>query len=92
MRMRMRYGVDAKREILFNELAKYMKNKDYVGAMGDILPSIRNKIYCWLYRCYNLSYLLLSFTKYKYTVYTGMYFHQNTSYQTQSFTYNTTQW
>ena len=40
-------GVDAKREILFNELAKYMKNKDYVGAMGDILPSIRNKIYCW---------------------------------------------
>ena len=45
-----------------------------------------------LYRCYNLSYLLLSFTKYKYTVYTGMYFHQNTSYQTQSFTYHTTQW
>ena len=42
---------------------------------------------------YNLSYLLLSFTKYKYTVYTGMYFHQNTSYQTQSFPYpTTTQW
>ena len=42
---------------------------------------------------YNLSYLLLSFTKYKYTVYTGMYFHQNTSYQTQSFPYQTTtQW
>ena len=39
---------------------------------------------------YNLSYLLLSFTKYKYTVYTGMYFHQNTSYQTQSFPYQTT--
>ena len=40
-------GVDAKREILFNELAKYMKNQDYAGAMGDIWPYIRNKIYCW---------------------------------------------
>ena len=41
-----------------------------------------------LYHCYNLSYLLLSYTKYKYTVYIGMYFPQNTSYQTPT----TTQW
>ena len=53
---------------------------------------LRNDMYDKLY-IYNLSYLLLSFTKYKYTVYTGMYFHQNTSYQTQSFPYQTTtQW